>query len=185
MIYLFDHFTTRFADCQPSVAVVFLDHQQESLDELVGHAERVQGQFKNAFAISFGVSSHSDWNTFQIRVTGKTMRLFQTVDILDAMSLAMSCYETMKPNEKFKMQTRYFELEKERMCSGEVSRAVTTEAFDKMQIFRSDAQLIIEGFPTIASIISAPKEVMEENSPVDVSVINKISLFFGYETPTI
>eukprot|EP01034_Spumella_vulgaris_P035936 gene35936-44311_t len=91
----------------------------------------------------------------------------------------------MKPSEKFKMQTQYFEMEKQRICSGEVSRGVTFAAFDRMQVPREDSQLIVEGFPSIAHIVSASREVMEENSPVDGDVLNRIALFFGFETPTL
>jgi hypothetical protein len=164
---------------------MFCDHSSKDSGPNVGEIERLQSQFANAFLISFGFENDDKWNNFQMMISGKSLRLLRTNDIPSAMSLAMECYEAMKPNDKFKMQTQYFELEKERICSSGVSRAVTFEAFDRMQISQEDSQMIIEGFPSIAHIVSTSREVMEENSPVDGDVLNRIALFFGYETPTL
>ncbi len=54
-----------------------------------------------------------------------------------------------------------------------------TIALENMHIDDHEIQLLMEGFPSIAILMRANKELLEERSPVDISTIVKVSSFYN------
>jgi hypothetical protein len=53
-----------------------------------------------------------------------------------------------------------------------------------MEVPLWDCQIIIDGFPTLASIITASEEEMQLNSPAEYQSIQRITSFFSCCPPT-
>lgn len=77
------------------------------------------------------------------------------------------------------MQKDYFEREDKRQMEELAARNIVIKSFRKLGIPDSDGQLILDGFPSIKSIISANYNTLSENSPADTLSIEKVSNFFA------
>jgi hypothetical protein len=149
------------------------------LTEAIDTINKVQEQFKNSFAIIIGMENIETWNAFQLSIDAKSLRLLRCTCIGSAASAVLKCYDQMKNNEKLKLQTTYFALENEKICTSSHAKTIVCNAFEKMQIPSFDTQMIIDGCPSIARIISCSKDEMEANIPVDARSIEKITAFFS------
>lgn len=99
--------------------------------------------------------------------------------------MALQFYETMKDNAKSKLQAKYFELEKERSHSSEMSRLITTTTMSKLGIPEFEASLLLEQFPSISRLILATSEQLYQNRLVEEGTVEKIVELFRGVTPTI
>ena len=138
----------------------------------------MQKQFKNAFGIMVGLEDDELWSKFQLMVDLGNLRLFRVSDMHEAAKFTHDCYREMSQKEKFNMQAKYFQVERERLVSGAQSKKISAETFARLDVPPEDAQIVTEGFPTLYQIVNASKEVMSENSPASLSSIERIAEFF-------
>ena len=138
----------------------------------------VQRQFKNAFGVFIGFEDDELWSKVQLMIDCGNLRLFRVSDKQEAATFTLDSYHEMSQKEKFNMQATYFQVERERLVSGAQSRKISTETFDRLGVPREDAQILIEGFPSIYQIVNASKEVLSENSPASNTSIERVAEFF-------
>lgn len=165
--------------------VLIEEHELSCEKSLIAQLARisdVQKQFKNCFLVVIGLESDEVWESFQMLVDD-SIRLFRCIDLSVAVSTINQYRLYMSNNEKAKLQTTYFALEKEKLTAPATARAMTKQAFDRMGIPTSDTQIIMEGYPSLAHILTATREAMEENSPADSRSIECITSFFAGDTP--
>lgn len=126
-----------------------------------------------------GFSDNDIWNYFQTLVDGDTIRLFQTNRYPEAALLIMRCCHVMSDKIKNKKQAEYFEVEKGKLCSSSTARTISRKALQGIKIPQEDIQLLMEGFPSIASLAKASYDEMQANSPAALSSIVLTAKFFG------
>lgn len=172
-----------FPECLPSLAVVLIDFRIESRSvvEINTQLGVVQSKFKNSYAIILNCDEVK-WNYIQMNLGSGLLRLLRCTDIIDAVRKLMEIYIALKDSRKLQMQKEYFEREEGKQTNEQSARGIVMKSFFKLRIPHSDGQLILDGFPTIGSIIAADVETLSLNSPADLSSINKVSNFFGAET---
>lgn len=143
--------------------------------------ESFQRSFRNCIAIIVGEIDVTAWFAFNIQASGGQLRLLHAVDWKKASIIAKDCYNSMKQHHKLKMQEEYFEKEAALLTSSETAKKVLVKAFQRLGVEESDAQIIFEGFPSIAHVVSATNEEMQSNSPANADAIDRITMFFGFE----
>lgn len=153
-------------------------HASRINQSIIQRMNDVQKQFKNAFGIVIGLEDDEQWSTMQLMIDYNNMKLFRVTDSHQAAQFTLQCYQEMSQKEKFSMQARYFDAERQRLVSAEQSCKITQEAFDRLEVPRDDAQIVMDGFPSICQIVSTPRAVLAENSPASFSSIEKIATFF-------
>lgn len=139
----------------------------------------MQKLFKNAFGVFVGFEDDELWSKVQLMIDCGNLRLFRVFDKQEAATFTLDSYHEMSQKEKFSMQSTYFQVERERLTSGAQSRKISTETFDRLGVPREDAQILIEGFPSIYQIVNASKEVLSENSPASTTSIVRVAEFFN------
>ena len=118
----------------------------------------------------------------QMNLGSGLLRLLRCTDTINAVRNLMEIYVALKDSKKLQMQKDYFEREGRKQIDEGTARGIVMKSFEKLGIPHIDGQLILDGFPTISSIIATDVEMLSSNSPADQSSIYKISNFFGANT---
>lgn len=159
------------------MAVVYCDAHLLN-QGMIKRLEDIQKQFRNAFAIVIGLAEDGLWSKFQMMLEAGNLRLFRVTDEAEAAEFTISFHNEMSQKEKLTMQTAYFQAAKDSLVSSAQSRKITGETLARLGVADDDAQIILDGFPTIHQVVNATKEVLAENSPASFGSIEKISAFF-------
>lgn len=106
------------------------------------------------------------------------MRLFRVTDTNEAASLAQQCRLELSNKQKFELQTVYFNKERENIAGAESVRSLLQEIFRGLGVPEEDAQIILDGFPTMQQLVRATEEELAENSPASMNSIRAIAAFF-------
>ena len=110
------------------------------------------------------------------------MRLFNIKGVDEAVSLIQDCYSKCTNREKLDMQDRYFQNEIANLSSANKAHAICKNTMMSLQVSPQDIEIITDGFPTIAQVVSASDDVMKRYSPADVNSIELITTFFHTAT---
>lgn len=141
----------------------------------------VQSKFKNALAIILNCSDFN-FNDIQLNLCGGSLRLLRCSNDIEAVKSLMEIYNALKNSQKLGMQKAYFDLEEEKTEGKEKAIQIAMSSFAKLCIPSNDGQLILDGFPSLKSIIGARSDTLSMNSPADQTSINKIACFFSAST---
>mmetsp|Transcript_8957 Transcript_8957/g.14887 ORF Transcript_8957/g.14887 Transcript_8957/m.14887 type:complete len:156 (-) Transcript_8957:94-561(-) len=140
--------------------------------------EEMQKVFHNSYAIAIGFDSAQSWNEFQSAIEPGRLRIFRVNNINEAVALTHKIYREMNQKERFQLQTAYFDRERERLVTAERARKIMDEVMENLRVDSKDAQMLLDVFPTIEQLISAPKHTLEENSPASLEAIGTVASFF-------
>lgn len=172
-----------FPECSPSLAAILLDFKSEdrTMAEVMLQLGEVQNKFKNTLAIILNCNDYK-LNELQLNLCGGSLRLLRCSSDAEAAQSLMEIYSALKDSKKLRMQKTYFELEGDKNVKKEKAIQIAMSSFEKLCIPVNDGQLILDGFPSLKSIIIARSDILSMNSPADQNSINKISSFFGAST---
>ncbi|KAJ1435028.1 hypothetical protein B484DRAFT_393794 [Ochromonadaceae sp. CCMP2298] len=168
---------TIIPDLIPSMGLICC--ARDAMDpSMITRLNKMQKIFKNAFAVVVGICDATVWNDLQMSLLGGTLRLFQVEDMAEAATLVARCYKEMSQKERFDRQSLYFKGESERLVGSDASISIIRGTFRRLHLSDNDAQIIMDGFPSMRQIINAPKELLFENSPASTEAIESVSSFF-------
>jgi hypothetical protein len=172
-----------FPECSPSLAAILLDFKSEdrTMAEITFQLGEVQNKFKNSLVIILNCDDYT-LNDLQLNLCGGSIRLLRCSSDPEAAKSLMEIYSALKDSKKLGMQKTYFELEGKKNEGKEKATHIAMASFEKLCIPINDGQLILDGFPSLRSIIGANSDILAMNSPADQISINKISSFFGAST---
>ena len=136
-------------------------------------------EFRYAFLIAVGFEDASVWNAVQIAIEGDNLRLYQVLDMQAAVQLAFRCHQVMSDEGKSAKQAQYFNIEEAKLSSSRTAKKIFMATMSQLGVPSHEAQLISEGFPSIACIMHTPREVMNDNSPASATSITTVTDFFG------
>jgi hypothetical protein len=136
--------------------------------------------FRNAYALALNCD-HVRWNFLQVNLGSGLLRLLRCSSTEQGWKYIIEIYTALKDVNKLQMQKDYFEREDKKQMEELAARNIVIKSFRKLGIPESDGQIILDGFPSIKSIISASYDTLSENSPADTLSIEKVSNFFAAE----
>jgi hypothetical protein len=138
----------------------------------------IEKQFKNAVGIVIGINDDELWTSFQMTAELSTMSLFRVATTAEAADFAQQCHKELSNKEKFDLQTAYFNKERELIASTTTARSVLMNTFQQLDIPAEDAEIMLDGFPTVRQLINATEADLIESSPASLESIKKVAAFF-------
>lgn len=164
----------------PSLGIAFYSQFTE-VDHIIDSANLLQRKMKNSYAIivnSGNVKAVTVFATIQQRLNSGNLRVLRVSpeNKLDAM---IKLYLAMRDKAKLQQQVQYFQRVEEELEEPLVARRIMDEGLTKLQISWRDRQLLMDGLPSIAFILSAERDLLHVNSPVELETIDAVCSFFS------
>ncbi|RYH19208.1 hypothetical protein EON65_26375 [archaeon] len=151
-------------------------------EETRSRIQEIQKQHRNCVAIVVGLISEMTWTNFQNQVEPGPCRLLRATDLDDVIRKIQLTLETLNYPEKYAAQSKYFAAMADSITSSDTARDVCRQLLQAVDIPDADMNIIMEAFPTIAAMLTAPRETMEETLPVDSEVIEKLMVLQARRT---
>jgi len=168
-----------FPECQPSLAAVVVDGtQQRPLHSVLRQMEAVQGRFKNAYAVLVQVDEDR-FAYLQLHMPSGQLRMLRVGSAAEGGRLLMSIYLALKDAPKLRAQREFFANQEAEVVSVERAQHIARSTFSNLGVPAADGALVLDGFATLKSIITASREELYASSPADQHSIDKIASFFG------
>jgi hypothetical protein len=160
---------------------VFENCSMDHIDNWIARLDDTQRVFKNAYALIIGPESFELSSMLQLEVHGGTLRFLHCPDYRSATSLIMTTYTALRDTAKLGLQKQFFEREETKLLEARTAKAVTLELLKGRGFSEDDAQLMVEGFPKIHTLLTASPEMLLTNSPVDSMHIDSLLRFMATE----
>lgn len=169
----------RFNEFQPSLGIAIC---MGTTEETRNRIQEMQKQHRNCFAIVVGLINATAWTTFQNHLEPGPCRLLRATDLDDVVRKIQLTLQTLNYPDKYAAQSKYFAAMADNITSSETARGVCRQLLQAVEIPEEDMDIIMEAFPTIAAMLTAPREAMEETLPVDSEVIEKLMILQARNT---
>ena len=171
-----------FPECQPSLAAVVVDFSSAQpppqMGSILKQMVAVQSRFKNVYALLVQIDTDR-WDYLQRYLQGGQLRMLRVGSAAEGGRLLMSIYLALKDTPKLKLQRDYFAKQEANVVSIEAAQHIARSTFSNLGVPEVDGTLILDGFATLKSIITASREELYASSPADQHSIDKIASFFG------
>ena len=166
----------------PSCAVFIFEIKNEmDYHQYIPIINQSQLFFKNTFVFVYGkMIRDRDWENFVFSIEPGIARLVRANNLQDVAKGIISCNEKMSDKTKLTKQSIFIKYEEENCLSSESLKSMIISYFYyNLRIYPSDTELLIQGFPTLSTLFSANRELLECNSPVDIGIIDDILEFLN------
>jgi hypothetical protein len=176
-----------FPTAFPSMAIILQKHptSRKMARELVRRFEVVQSKFKNAFAIVYGQASDTDglWTVLQTETPCGTLRMIRHPNSImsELFAIINTCFTEMRDKERMKLQTSYFDQQKEDMTSSSMARHIAYDTLHELQIPEYECELIMECLPTLYHVVCVNEETLRESLPIHPDSIRSLRALFPAE----
>jgi hypothetical protein len=118
------------------------------------------------------------WDKLNINLKSGTLRLLQSPhEQQEIANMIFELYKAFQSNCS-EQQDKYFADSEKRILTRNTALDVIHQLFDKLEISKTEQDLIVEGLSSISNIIQADEETFKKISPVEIQTIQKIIKFF-------
>lgn len=164
----------------PSLAAVILDFRDEKrqIVTIMEQLESVQTKFRNAYGICIGCDLQI-WHFIQESLSGGSLRLIRVTSAAEGARHLLDIYNALRDTAKLNLQRSFFELEHQQLTAPKTATKIALDTHRNLGIPDDDARLILDGFPSLKSIVTASSDHLASNSPADLHSINRLTNFFS------
>ncbi len=143
----------------------------------LGQISETQRIFKNSLTIFVGISEEA-YVDIQYKVPFGNMRFIHCNVDSEVYPLISTYVNLLCDKNKAKLQDNFFNDSKQQLFSSSTAKTVCKSfLMDDLQVNQLEAELLMEGFPSMLLLMQVNRATLEDRSPVDIDTIDKITRF--------
>jgi hypothetical protein len=166
-----------------SITILKVPHDEHSALTAIDKLSDIQLKFKNCFCVVLMNQTDPNqemWTFLNAKMPSGSMRiLYADESFSNILEVITGLVDEFKDREKMKKQSDYFDIQEKEMITPRQAKKVTKTVLEKLHVHEADQAILQEALPSIAMLMQATQEELQEKCPVENETIESIISFFS------